>query len=384
MKDISIYFQEVTSNNIYSEESLGNYIQKFQNGDFPKIQKNSIAILDIPEYRNAIPYPNKNDTHLFREKLYNLYIGNNWKHALYDLGTILPGAHIKDSFHALQSVCEELIKNNVIPIIIGGSQDLTKGIYDAYPSLEQLVNITTIDNRLDLGNLEDNLKEDGWLTHILSDSPCYLFNYTNIGAQTHYIPNSVLNLFNELYFDICRLGEVNNDIEIAEPYLRNTDVLSIDLKSIRASDIQNPFYTSPNGIFADQICRLARYAGISDKLSSIGIFNYYSNNNQTTDELVAQIIWYFNEGYSFRKGDFPIGSKKNYIKFKVFLEELDEEIIFYKSEKSARWWMEVPYPGTNPSKFLRHQLIPCSYQTYQNTMKGEIPDLWWKTYQKFT
>ena len=164
--------------------------------------------------------------------------------------------------------------------------------------------------------------------------------------------------------------------------MRNSDIVSVDITSIRASELQNNNYTSPNGFFAHEMCRIMRYAGISDKLSSLGIFNYYSQNHSVTDELTAQLIWYFIEGYAQRKGDFPMGSKKTYTKFRVFMEELNEEIIFYKSDKSGRWWIEVPYPGRKEKKYIRHQMVPCSFDTYKEAMKGEIPDLWWKTYQK--
>lgn len=384
MKDISIYFQPIGQSDKLEVERIGKHISKHTLNSFPEILKGGVAIFNVPEYRNDKLNKDLELTSDFREELYKLYRGYDWDSAIYDLGTIKPGENISDTHHAIATVSSELIKKNVIPIIIGGSQDLTMAMYSAYEKLEQLVNITTIDNQLDLGNLEqkENLHHEGWLSHILLNEASYLFNYSNLGAQAHYISNKTLNLFEELYFDVCRLGDVNSNIELTEPYMRNTDIVSVDLTSIRAADLQNKNYTSPNGLFSHDICRMMRYAGISDKLSSIGIFNYYSQGHKVTDELVAQLIWYFIEGYSQRKGDFPIGNKKSYTKFRVFMQELNEEIIFYKSDKSGRWWIEVPYPGKKESKYIRHQMVPCSFDTYQEAMKGGIPDLWWKTYQK--
>ena len=113
------------------------------------------------------------------------------------------------------------------------------------------------------------------------------------------------------------------------------------------------------------------------------MFNYYPNDNlKTSEHLIAQIIWYFIDGVSQRKGDFPIGSKKDYLKFSVTLENYENDIVFYKSNKTARWWMEVPYPTTEASKYERHHLVPCNLSDYEMAMKNEIPDLWWRTYQK--
>ncbi|RFC53437.1 formimidoylglutamase [Brumimicrobium aurantiacum] len=382
MKDISIYFKSVNQTEKLESLMLGNQIQIHFEDHFPELNKEGIAIIYVPEFRNNVKHKDSKYSNDFRTQFYRLYAGSNWSHKIYDLGTIIPGQNFKDTQYAISTVCQELIKKEIIPIVVGGTQDLTNSIFKAYEQLEQMVNLTTIDNQLDLGDINTPLTHDGWLSHVLLHKPCYLFNYTNIGAQGHYISGKTADLFNDLYFDVCRLGEINRSIQVSEPFMRNTDILSFDLTSIRASDLQNSNYTAPNGIFAHEACQLTRYAGISDKLSSFGIFNYYSNHNLVTDELVAQLIWYFNEGYAQRKGDFPIGSKKSYTKFRVYLEELNEEIIFYKSDKSGRWWIEVPYPGAKNSKFMRHQMIPCSYETYQESMQGEIPDLWWKTYQK--
>lgn len=383
MKDLSIYFKEVSLQHLSLEnESIGTAIIQHHNQQFPTIKKGAIALFDIPEYRNNKIYNTATHTSSFREEFYVLYQGINWETPLYDLGTIAPGETLEDTFYALKEVCKELIKQDVIPIIIGGSQELTKALYEAYKELELLVNLTTIDRKLDLGTIDEKVNSEGWLSHILMQEPCYLFNYSNIGGQIHYMSKSSLDLLNNLYFDFCRLGTVDENIELTEPFIRNSDLISIDLTAIRGSEYRNSYYSSPNGLFADQICRIARYAGISDKLTSLGIFNYYTGENNISSQIVAQIIWYFIEGHSHRKGDFPIGAKKDYRKFKVFLEDLNEEIVFYKSNKSARWWMEVPFPDQKGSKFLRHQMIPCSFKTYQEAMEGEIPNLWWKTYQK--
>jgi hypothetical protein len=32
----------------------------------------------------------------------------------------------------------------------------------------------------------------------------------------------------------------------------------------------------------------------------------------------------------------------------------------------------------------RHFIIPCNKEDYQKAMKNELPNLWWKTYQKLT
>jgi len=58
-------------------------------------------------------------------------------------------------------------------------------------------------------------------------------------------------------------------------------------------------------------------------------------------------------------------------------------VIFVKSKKTDRWWMQVPYP-TGGSRNERSHLVPCSYEDYKIAVSGEMPDLWWRTYQKLS
>ncbi len=383
MKDISIYFSPIEVELTKKEGTIGSNIEIYTEGNFPEIKKDSIAIIYVPEFRNGeVQYQGKKND-LFRSELYSLYIGLNWSKQIYDCGTILPGNEIEDTYFAVSQVTAELVQNNIIPIIIGGTQDLTFATYKGYEKLEQMVNICSIDNKLDLGNPEETISKDGFISNLLTHRPCYLFNHSNIGCQAPLVNKNEIDLFEKLYFDICRLGEFNSDFKIAEPYLRNADILSLDLESIKSSDFNGENYNNPNGFYSEQICQISKYAGISDKLTSFGIYNLYpTGNSKSVNNLVAQFIWYFLDGVSMRKGDFPIGSKKDYTKFLVSIDDFNDEIIFYKSDKSERWWMEVPYPSQHGDKYERQHLVPCDYKDYEMAMKNEVPNLWWKTYQK--
>jgi len=378
MNDISIYFQALADSEQWREQQLGNVIIKNQES-FPELEKNTCAIFYVPEFRGS-ERDNQQRSTTFRSSLYGLHHEQSWKSPIYDLGDILPGNTLEDTYFAVSKVVAELVKNQIIPIIIGGSQDLTVAMYSGYEKLEQLVNICSVDHSLDLGTPDEDIHANGFLSQILLKRPCYLFNHANIGLQIPYASAKEFDLFEKLYFDICRLGEFNQDFTKAEPHLRNADIINIDFNSIKASETLNP-QAIPNGFYAEQICQIARYAGISDKVTSFGIFNFESIG-LLSDKLLAEIIWYFIQGVMSRKGDFPIGSKTEYTRFTVFLEESNREIIFYKSNKSARWWMEVPYPPQSGTRYERHHMVPCNKLDYDNAMNNEMPDLWWKTYQK--
>ncbi|MDZ7847857.1 MAG: hypothetical protein U5L96_14460 [Owenweeksia sp.] len=65
-------------------------------------------------------------------------------------------------------------------------------------------------------------------------------------------------------------------------------------------------------IFGEEACAICRYAGLSDKVSSFGIYenNPDLDHNGQSSHLLAQMIWYFIEGYVNRKGDYPFARKK--------------------------------------------------------------------------
>jgi formiminoglutamase len=382
MKDISIYFKPREIEQQFSSEQLGSKIIYHTENGFPEIEKSGIALIECPEYRNDLNFDNeKHSSNDLLNPLYSLFTGELWNFKIYDLGFLLPGNSVNDTYFALSQTVSELVKQKIIPIIIGGSQDLTFSIYKAYHSLEQMVNLTIIDNAFDLGDPENEIRSNAYITPILMSRPCFLFNCATIGVQAPYVKKTELDLFENLFFDVCRLGEYNTDFKIVEPIMRNSDIVSIDMNSIRFSDFKSP-NNNPNGFYADQICQLAKYAGISDKLTSFGLFNSLNEFRHQNKQLIAEIIWYFMDGFAQRKGDFPIGSKKDYIKFIVHLEEEDDYLVFYKSPKSDRWWLEVPYPASKETVYERHHLIPCTFEDYQAAMTNEIPDLWWKTFQK--
>ena len=186
-----------------------------ENG-FPDLANEGIAIIHVPEYRNYYQgeLPGKID---FRNNLYGLFKGEGWNGRVYDLGDIRPGETVKDTYFALSQVVSELIKSRIIPIVIGGGQDLTMACYKGFEPLEQMINICSIDSKLDIGKPDEPVHAHGFVSHLLMERPCYLFNYANVGAQRPFISKRELDLFDNLYFDIIRLGAFTQDNRTAEP-----------------------------------------------------------------------------------------------------------------------------------------------------------------------
>lgn len=358
-----------------SNQALGKKVVLHTKQEFPNLQENGVAIIGVLDNRgNNTVFEDGFDA--IRLQFYALFPGN-WNHAIYDLGDILAGETIEDTYYVLKSICTELIKKNIIPLVIGGSQDLTFAMYRAYDNLDQMVNLVAVDAKFDI-NQEANAKNaDTYLSKIIVEEPNNLFNFSNIGYQTYFNSQEQIDLIEKLYFDAYRLGDVSHNISSSEPAFRDADIVSVDMTAVKSSDSGNKNPFMPNGLNGKEICTLARYSGISEKVTSFGIFNHNNTNQEAV--LIAQIIWYFIEGYQYRIKEYPSDTNVNFIKYIVPIDE--DELVFFKSNVSERWWIVIPFADLN-NKFKRNSLLPCSNEDYIMATQQEIPNRWWKAQRK--
>ncbi len=353
---------------------------------WPNIEECNFAIIGIAEDR---PSPGNtgcaDSPDEIRKYLYQLFQGD-WNLKCADLGNISAGATPQDTDFAVKTVMGALLRKNIIPILIGGGHHLTYAQYLGYESIEQTINAVTIDPRFDIGIGSEEYTSNSWLSKIILHQPNFLFNFSNIGFQTYFVEQSTMELMHKLNFDVHRLGMCREKMEDIEPVIRNADLVSFDISAVRNSDAPGCDSASPNGFSGDEACQLARYAGISDKCTSFGIYevNALQDSTGCTAHLAAQMIWCFVDGFYNRKNDFPFCDTSNYTRYRVFLKDHKHEIIFLKSNRSDRWWMEVPYPLNQKLRFERHALVPCTYADYQLACEEEMPDRWWQTFQKLS
>jgi formiminoglutamase len=347
----------------------------------PDLDGVKIAIIGVLENRNDVNYIGE-DFQLseIRKSLYALFPGN-WHQSVADLGDIQKGETVEDTYFALQTTVTILIEKNIIPVIIGGSQDLTYANYRAYDNLTNMVNVVNVDSNFDLGDSAKPIKNNSFLGKVILEQPYNLFNYSILGYQTYFNSQEEIDLMDKLYFEAYRLGEITSNIALAEPVMRDANIVSLDLKSIRSSEVSVKQKYSPNGFDGKEICAISRYAGISNKVSSFGIYEYKpSKDDDATAMLIAQIIWYYIEGVNCRVKDDDFSETSKYQKFTVLIE--DQELIFYKSNQTGRWWIEIPFLPKVNNKLKQHTLLPCMHEDYIDASNGEIPERWYKAYKK--
>jgi len=350
-------------------------------GELPDLTNVKFAIFGCKENRRDVNYMGI-DIHFdaIRMALYGLFPGN-WKHTMADLGDIEKGASVEDSYFAVTTVTSALLKKNIIPIILGGSQDVLYGQYRAYDSIVSMINMVNVDTRFDLGDAEAAINNKSYVGKIIVDKPYNLFNYSVVGYQSFFNPPQEIALMEALYFDAHRLGVVTADIKDVEPIFRNADLVTLDVSAIKSSELGVYNHENPNGFDGREICAISRYAGISGRVSSFSLFEISDfTNSKSGAMLLAQVLWYFIEGVNFRVTDDDFKDQKSYTTYKVPID--DDVLIFKKSNKTGRWWIELPFISNINNKLKSSTLLPCTYGEYLGATNQEIPERWLKARRK--
>jgi arginase family enzyme len=362
---------------------LGSVISMHTEDRFPDAEGAGIAIIGLPEFRGM----NRGGDLTLDLNKFRSYFWNLKKHAadvkIVDLGNIIPGATLDDTYSLVMEIGKELIRQTTIPVFIGGSQDLTVAMYRSFASMNQLINMVNIDSRIDLGAPGAAMDATTWLGHLVMEKPNFLFNYSNIGYQSYFVGSEAVDLMRKLYFDTFRLGQVRADISEIEPAIRAADLITTDLSAIRQADGPASTKPGPNGFSGEEMCQAMMYAGLSDRVSALGIFEYDEAADVTgqSAHLMAQMVWYFAEGVSLRKDDLPGEDEENFTRYRVTIPEQEDELVFMKNRRSGRWWIEHPVDGKN-ARFSRHHYLPCSIRDYEQACRNEVPERWWQAIHK--
>jgi len=341
-----------------------------------ELDQHQVAIIGVPEDRNAFIKGSKDAADRVRSKLYQLRkIDQSLR--IYDLGNVKNGGSVNDTYYAIRDILLELMDRNMITIILGGSQDLSRGVFLALEKKEELHQVLTIDSMLDFSEDKDQVSSRSYLNQILNPESRNLFSYTNLGHQAYFVTDHQLEVLDKTYLESIRLGDARKNLQQTEPLIRDSEFISVDLSAIRHADAPGASYPSPNGFFGDELCQLTRYAGLSERVSILGFFEFNPSNdiNDQTAHLTAQSAWYFLEGLSHRIQENPIETPEHIKKFIVTLNAAGHDIIFHKSTLSERWWMEIPVKNSVTGYNF---FVSCSYEDYQLACNQELPDRWWR------
>jgi arginase family enzyme len=371
--------------NSYESTDLAAFVEFYtENYDLSNLTDFDIAIIGCDEDRlSDLNCKNAPDT--IRKSLYKLKIGD-FLPKIIDLGNIKRGNTAEDTHYGLSFVASKLIEKNILPIVIGGTQDLTVAIYHAYSILSKKVNLACVDARFDLGDPEEKIRSNAFLSQLLLETPSYLHTYSNIGLQSYLNDIHSINLIENMNFEILRLGLLHQNIDDAEPFLRNSHILSFDISSIRKSDFPASRHNLAVGLTGEEACQICRYAGASNRISSFGIFDFEAilDKNSNSSELIAIMIWCFIDGFYSRFNELYLCNTDDYVKVSVIVDNaINNEIVFYRSLLSERWWFELPHHNKYEQDGCQLYLLPCSKNDYDNASRNIIPARYISALERF-
>lgn len=377
MTDFQYYFEpqhyiETIDKNIYTPLQWGSKV-KFPINNNYDYDSAEIIIVGCGEYRGDayINSFSNNIPNLIREQFYNLHCWHN-SVQVFDAGNIIAGKSLNDTKIALRTVLEELNRANKIVILLGGSHDLSVESYKVFKNSNKLIQLSVVDMCIDINDDVELINDQNFLMPLLTDRPNYIEHYNHIAFQSYFVNPTVLETLDKIRFDLYRLGRVRENIEEMEPVIRNNDMLSFDVNSISKNFFSSNTYKSINGLSSEEVCAISRYAGMSESLSSFNILGFKEKSyiDASNALVIAQMIWYFIDGYTIRKFESPLDNKENFTEYNIIIK--NDVLVFIKSKKTNRWWMLL-----KDTKYL-----PCSYLDYKTACNNEIPERWLRAHER--
>jgi formiminoglutamase len=348
---------------------LGRNIQTYA-FQFPDLEKVDMVLLGITDERGTGNGVSLSEAPtLIRKNLYRLYYWHT-DVRIADIGNVSSGATLKDTYAAAKAVIKELIDAGKKVVILGGSHDLTLAQYGAYAQRQQIIEASCIDAFINLNN-ETPIRSENFLLEMLTGEPNFIRHYNHIGFQSYFVHPTILQTMDRLRFDCFRVGVVKDALEEMEPVIRGTHLLSIDMTAL-ANAYAPANRTTPNGLNGMDICTLTRFAGMSEELTTLGIYGYNAklDKDELTSIQVAQMIWYFIDGTSKSKAESSLEDRHNFIEYHTTIAETDA--LFLKSKKTGRWWLQLP----------NKKFIACSATDYQLAIHSEIPERWLRAQER--
>ncbi len=363
------------------DASLYGKLSRAKNPDSFTFDYNSLVIFGVCESRNSNNPSAAKSPDCIRNYLYALS-GASIKKSVIDLGNLKQTANPADAYMATRDIVAYLTSKGATVIVLGGTQEITWPVYQGVAENDKRVNISIIDHNIDFGDNDGDFSSTCFANKFLAENSDALFNLNFIGYQGYFVNNLHIKQLQQKHHDHYRLGYVRSSMAEIEPTLRDTDILSFDMGCVKQSDSPGKVYSSPNGFYSEEVCQLARFAGLSNRIKVFGLFELSTSNdiNGQSCHLAAQIIWHFIDAHNQQKPN-PLLDKENegVKKFYVKSPIPNIDLIFLHNTVSDTWWIEIPKSKKYPA-----YILACSYNDYKRASNGDIPDRWLHAVKKLT
>lgn len=324
-----------------------------------EIKENGIVLIWVSDFRGSGGDSRQIDFGGVRHALYQLS-GGGLEVPVCDLGDLISGATVLDTHYVLQEILSACHYKQTIPVVIGGSTDLSYSLFSALNFHQKNIIFTEVTNALSLSSEGEEITEKNYLSRIFGSKTFSLKQYHLLGYQKHLNDEESVKMIREVDFDIVRLADMMNSPEKTEPFFRRSDLVAFNCDAVESLTAAFSVHPQVNGLNRREICAYMKEAGLSERLKAVGIFNFNFNTlHQSYQQLLAQMIWYLLEGINIRKTH-PL--EKEFETFWVLVGE--KEYAFCREIFSNLW-----YFGT-PDRI--EEALPCTRADFEEAKKGYL------------
>ena len=333
--------------------------------------KADIAIVGVPFETKANKPLTTAVPDSIRKELYQLAAPGKIK--VIDLGNLKQAQSHKGNYYALRDITDYLSELKVTILVLGGSEDFSYGICQAFRG-NRFFTFAAVDAFLDVRKGKEAYDKQNYLSRIFTKQPD-IFQFSLIGYQRHYVPAEMFDKTRGVGEHLS-LGALKESIVLAEPIFRNSDFVAVDFGTLKYSEAKGK-RKLPNGLGGEEICQLAKFAGLSRRLKAFALFEV---NDEKTAEglnvaLAAESAWYFIEGVLQRSHADP-EVEEHFVVHKVEIWQVETPLVFYEDKVTGQWWLRLQTMGNN---FV---FMACSEQDYIEASHNEIPEIYLKYVQK--
>ncbi|MDR2361548.1 MAG: hypothetical protein LBD91_02345 [Prevotellaceae bacterium] len=201
-----------------------------------------------------------------------------------------------------------------------------------------------------------------------------------IGFQTYLSSPDSLAWLHDHFYETLRLGAFRDNTALAEPLLRESAHTFFNLCAVRAADAPDTRQPSPNGLYAEEICQLAAFAGRALKLTSFHLAGVGPglDSQSLTAQTAAHTLWHLLEGIAVRNRlDISDKSEEHLERMIVEMDDHGKTLEFLHDTITGHWWLQIPLADG------RCRYIPCLHEDYLRAGRHEIPVRWLLYSQKF-
>ncbi|MDR2962767.1 MAG: arginase family protein [Bacteroidales bacterium] len=306
-----------------------------------------------------------------RTQLYSLFTHSK-SLKICDLGNCKLGKTVKDSYMIVKELCSLLHSYKKPLILIGGTQEITCTLAQERLKDEEFPTLTCIDAKIDLHANGEDFHHTNYIAQLTNTYVTIKVNHIAVQEYLSH-PNS-FEFLTAHNFPYIRLGNVLHNTKHTEPMLREAQLVSFDTTALRVSEFDANRDTLPAGVYVEDACQMAWYAGFSQEMNTFVLSEYNPTravNSSSSAAICALILWYVLDGISQRN---PIPNNRyedvctiHYVKNNV----MEHDVRFFEHTVSKQMWVELPLPDYNTKRIL-----PCSFSDYQLFSHGEIPENW--------